>query len=136
MQTVQPSTMITCETPEQVLSAIQDHGSVLVDISTEYCHPCKLLSTELEKVSSRHENVIVVKIDKDVVKKYGIKKWKMKVPSLLTALELPGVPVLVFFKEGKIINERLDGEETCNGLYFGLVKYMTIVNTLKRFGMA
>jgi len=126
--------MKLCNTPEEVKEIIEKHDAVLIDIFSKGCDPCVELEERLRKVQEKHEKIEVIKIRKDEMRK-NEKKWMVTLPFLKQAYELPGVPVLVFVKQGKIIDQHLDDAREGLGLYWGSAKYTTIINTLKQHAM-
>lgn len=123
-----------CKTPEEALDIIGKNDAVLVDLSTTWCEPCKILEEEIEKIRKKHANVKVVKLNKEEMRK-NEKNWLEKIPFLTEAYNLSGVPVLLFIKNGKVIDEYLDKDRDGLGLYWGLVYEDTIEKTLKHYGM-
>jgi len=113
--------------PATIKRLIESHPAAIVDFSAEWCGPCKQLAVDLEKVNKKYgDEVAIVKVDKDVVS--GRKEVKGQVPMdkfveilpfYADVARLGGVPVIVFFKDGKKIDKILDDGESKKGMVFG-----------------
>jgi len=72
---------------------LESKEPVLVDFFATWCGPCKMLGPVLERYSSKHPEVKVVKVDvdenNDLAIQYGVQ----------------GVPTLLLFKEGNVVNQ-------------------------------
>ncbi len=84
-------------------------GVVICDIYTNWCGPCKILSPVLEKLAS--EGLIkLFKVDLEQNRPLGER------------FSVHAIPTLLFFKEGKLIEENviIDGEKAVeNGKMVG-----------------
>lgn len=79
---------------EEVINAAEP---VLVDFSAVWCGPCKMLDPVVTQLAGEWEGrVKVVKIDAD------------ENPNILTQYGVLGIPTLLFFKEGEVL-ERVTG---------------------------
>jgi len=72
---------------------INSDKAVIVDFYADWCGPCKALAPTLEEIAAENaDNAIVVKVnadtDGDLAAKYGVR----------------GLPTLLFFKGGKVID--------------------------------
>ncbi|MBN2150960.1 MAG: hypothetical protein JW839_05930 [Candidatus Lokiarchaeota archaeon] len=115
--------------PARIKGLIEAHRAAIVDFSTEWCGPCKKLAVDLEDVEKEYgSEVAIIGVDKDVVS--GRKKVEGQVDEARFAQVLPfyadvaglgGVPVLVFFKDGKRIGKILDEGEREAGMIFGAI---------------
>ncbi len=65
-------------------------GTVLVDFSATWCGPCKMLEGELEAIEDK---IKIVKVDID------------KFQKLTQEYRIMSVPTMIFYKDGKKINE-------------------------------
>lgn len=65
-------------------------GTVLVDFSATWCGPCKMLEGELEAIEDK---IKIVKVDID------------KFQKLTQEYRIMSVPTMIFYKEGKKVNE-------------------------------
>lgn len=92
---------------------MEDNGVVLVDFYAQWCAPCKLLTKTIEELSE--EMAGTVKIYKADIETNS---------SAVKDLNINGVPFVVIFKGGKILNKHVglrskqdlqkDLEEACN----------------------
>ena len=65
-------------------------GTVLVDFSATWCGPCKMLESELESIEDK---IKIVKVDID------------KFQKLTQEYRIMIVPTMIFYKDGKKVNE-------------------------------
>ena len=75
-------------------SVLQSEKPVILDFWAEWCQPCKVLAPTVEEIAGEYENIIKVgKLNVDdnptTATKYGIR----------------GIPTLLFFKGGKVIQQ-------------------------------
>jgi thioredoxin 1 len=74
---------------------------VVVDFYATWCGPCKVLSPRLDKLASSFTNQIkFVKINVD------------EAPNLSRRFDIQGIPTLLFFKSGKVVDRILGLVET------------------------
>ncbi len=67
---------------------------VAVDFHAEWCGPCKMLAPVLEKFSEVYAGKVkVAKVDVD------------SNPELAGRFQIRGVPTMIFFKEGKMVDQ-------------------------------
>lgn len=123
-----------CDDPERAREIMSSNAFVLVDMSTTWCEPCTVLARRLENVRKKYPSITIINVDKEVMRN-DEKRWLETLPCLKQAYELPGIPVLVFIKNGNVIGEHLDQDQAGHGLYWGLVSEKTIVQTLKKHDM-
>jgi thioredoxin 1 len=72
---------------------IQSPSPVVADFYATWCGPCKILSPMLDEVAGTFTNKIkFVKINVD------------EAPALSQRFDVQGIPTLLFFKNGKVIN--------------------------------
>lgn len=65
-------------------------GTVLVDFSATWCGPCKMLEGELEAIEDK---IKIIKVDID------------KFQKLTQEYRIMSVPTMIFYKDGKKVNE-------------------------------
>ena len=86
--------VITVSDAEFEQSVIQSDKPVLVDFWAEWCQPCKMLSPTVEELAGEYEDKILV--------------GKLNVddnPSIATQFGIRGIPTLLFFKGGKVVQQ-------------------------------
>jgi len=77
--------------PQEVLLSDEP---VAVDFFAEWCGPCKSLAPMLEKLSDQYAGKVkVVKVDID------------QEPGLAARFGVRGVPTMIFFREGKVVDQ-------------------------------
>ncbi len=121
--------IVHTENPAEIKRLIAAHPAAIVDFSTQWCGPCKRLAAELQAVDGRYgEKVAIIEVDKDAVRDRSAssdaaaeKGFSYELPFYKDVSELGGVPVIVFFKDGKIIEKVLDAGEPKKGMIFGLI---------------
>ena len=75
-------------------SVLQSEKPVLLDFWAEWCQPCKVLAPTVEEIAGEYENIIKV--------------GKLNVddnPSTATKYGIRGIPTLIFFKGGKVVQQ-------------------------------
>ena len=69
---------------------------VLVDFYAQWCGPCKMMSPVIEKIAENFQQKLkVVKLDTD------------EAPEVATEYQILGVPTLIMFKNGQVIDKRV-----------------------------
>nr|MDO8111830.1 thioredoxin family protein [Candidatus Sigynarchaeota archaeon] len=115
--------------PVTIKQLIESHPAAIVDFSAEWCGPCKRLAKDLEKLNLKYDDeVVIIEVDKDVVAgrknvegQVTTQKFVEILPFYSEVAQLGGVPVIVFFKNGKKIEKILDEGEKNNGMIFGAI---------------
>ncbi len=85
--------MIHIESKEQFKNEIKE-GKVIVDFFASWCGPCRMLSPLLEDLEE-NEDVKVLKVNVD------------EQEEIASEFIVSSIPYLVFFKDGKRINDHL-----------------------------
>ncbi len=76
---------------EEKLEELVRSGTHLVDFYAEWCGPCKMLGSVLEKM----EDVSIIKINVD------------EHPELATQFGIMSIPVVMVFKDGKEVSKQM-----------------------------
>jgi thioredoxin 1 len=85
-------TSVTNDTFDQVV--IQSKNLVMVDFWATWCGPCKIVAPVVEELSTEYEGkVTFAKINTD------------ENPDLASRYSIRGIPTLMFFKEGKVLDQ-------------------------------
>jgi len=75
-------------------SVLQSEKPVILDFWAEWCQPCKVLAPTVEEIAGEYENIIKVgKLNVD------------DSPSTATKYGIRGIPTLLFFKGGKVVQQ-------------------------------
>ena len=75
-------------------TVLQSDKPVVLDFWAEWCQPCKMLSSTVEEIAGEYEDTIIV--------------GKLNVddnPSTATKYGIRGIPTLLFFKGGKVVQQ-------------------------------
>ena len=75
-------------------TVLQSDKPVVLDFWAEWCQPCKMLSPTVEEIAGEYEDTIIV--------------GKLNVddnPSTATKYGIRGIPTLLFFKGGKVVQQ-------------------------------
>ena len=84
------------ELNEQNYDSFVEKGIVLVDIKTNCCGPCKVLSPIVDEVSSDYFGQITVgKLDADTSRE------------IITKLGVRNIPTLILYKDGEIVEKNV-----------------------------
>ena len=85
-------TSVTNDTFESVV--LQAQGLVMVDFWATWCGPCKIVAPVVEELSKEYEGkVVFAKVNTD------------ENSDLATKYNIRGIPTLMFFKEGKLLDQ-------------------------------
>lgn len=84
------------ELNEQNYDSFVEKGIVLVDIKTNWCGPCRILSPIIDEVSSDYFGQITVgKLDADTSRE------------IITKLGVRNIPTLILYKDGEIVEKNV-----------------------------
>ena len=101
---------------------IPTEGKLIIDLYTEWCAPCKLLSRILENLKNQGIiNVISINIDEN--RDFGLK------------LNVQVVPTLLFFKDGKLLDKNIEiiGETMVkNGVMIGATGELVLQKIIEK----
>lgn len=85
-------TVVTNDTFEQVV--MQSQNLVMVDFWATWCGPCKIIAPVVEELAKEYEGkVTFTKVNTD------------ENTDLATRYNIRGIPTLMFFKEGKVMDQ-------------------------------
>lgn len=68
---------------------------VLIDFNAKWCGPCRMLSPVLEEIAENDPELVVMKIDTDLL------------PELAMEYKVSAIPALFFVKNGKVVHSSL-----------------------------
>ncbi len=80
---------------ESTYSDFTSDGTVLLDIKTEWCGPCKALSPIIDELANEYTNVRIGKMDADENK------------SIIQELGVRSIPTILIFKDGQIVEKHI-----------------------------
>lgn len=80
---------------ESTYSDFTSDGTVLLDIKTEWCGPCKALSPIIDELANEYTNVRIGKMDADENK------------SIVQELGVRSIPTILIFKDGQIVERHI-----------------------------
>jgi len=99
-----------------------DEGKLVIDLSSDWCGPCKILSPVLEKLSEKGLfNLIQINVDQN--------------RELAQKLNIYAVPTLLFFKDGKLIEENIEiqGQTVVNnGVMIGAAGELVLMEIIDK----
>jgi thioredoxin 1 len=83
---------VTTDTFDNVV--LQSPNLVMVDFWATWCGPCKIIAPVVEELAQEYEGrVIFAKVNTD------------ENPDLASRFNIRGIPTLIFFKDGKILDQ-------------------------------
>lgn len=97
-------------------------GKLIIDISSEWCEPCKILSPLLEKFR-----------DKGLINLIQIDLYQQS--DLVNSLGITSVPTLLFFKDGKLLEKeiKIEGHAMVkNGVMIGATGELILKEIIKQ----
>jgi thioredoxin 1 len=84
------------ELNEENYDKFVESGIVLVDIKTNWCGPCKVLSPIIDEISSDYQGRITVgKLDADGAR------------DIITKLGVRNIPTLLLYKDGEVVERNV-----------------------------
>jgi thioredoxin 1 len=91
------------ELDEQNYKSFTENGLVLVDIKTDWCGPCKMISPIIDEISNEYQGQLSVgKLDADSNK------------NIVTELAIRNIPTILLFKNGEIVDKLVGGVDKKN----------------------
>jgi thioredoxin 1 len=91
------------ELDEQNYKSFTENGLVLVDIKTDWCGPCKMISPIIDEISNEYQGQLSVgKLDADSNK------------NIVTELSIRNIPTILLFKNGEIVDKLVGGVDKKN----------------------
>ncbi|MBE6132631.1 MAG: thioredoxin [Erysipelotrichaceae bacterium] len=85
---------INITSKEQYLEYVKS-PRVLIDFNAKWCGPCRMLSPVLEEIAENDENLVIMKIDTDLL------------PELAMEYKVSAIPALFFLKNGEVVGSSL-----------------------------
>lgn len=70
-----------------------EEGTVLVDFYAIWCGPCQMLSPVIEEIANEHPEIKVLRVNTD------------KVQEAAAAYNIYSIPTLLYFKDGKLLDQ-------------------------------
>jgi thiol-disulfide isomerase/thioredoxin len=125
--------------PSKIKKLIETTKNVLVDVYADWCEPCKMLGTMLEKLAGQHDGKFtIIKVNSDKISRSSMEDI---LPFWKDVSSLGGIPVLVFFVDGKRVEKYIDNnlqddeKPYGKGLFYGLPELQEIEDVLKSLRM-
>ena len=85
---------INITSKEQYLEYVKS-PRVLIDFNAKWCGPCRMLSPVLEEIAESDQNLVIMKIDTDLL------------PELAMEYKVSAIPALFFLKNGEVVGNSL-----------------------------
>lgn len=82
----------------EINELIANNGNVVIDFFADWCGPCKMLSPRFEELSKKYEGVVTFA-------KFDVEEEE---DDTLANLSIRNVPVVLFYKNGEVV-DRLSG---------------------------
>ena len=97
-------------------------GKLIIDLSSEWCGPCKILTPVLKKLSEKGLfDLIEVDVDEN--------------RELAKKLNIYAIPTLLFFKDGKLLEKNIEiqGQKVVNnGVMMGAAGELVLIEIIKK----
>ena len=85
---------INITSKEQYLEYISS-DRVVIDFNAKWCGPCRMLSPVLEEIAEEDADLVIMKIDTDLL------------PDLAMEYKVSAIPALFFLKKGEVVGNNL-----------------------------
>ena len=85
---------INITSKEQYLEYVNS-SRVLIDFNAKWCGPCRMLSPVLEEIAEEDEDLVILKIDTDLL------------PELAHADNVSSIPALFYLIDGQVVGSSL-----------------------------
>jgi thioredoxin len=80
--------MIPVNSREELEQLVQANPAAVIDFWAVWCGPCRMMAVVLERLSEKHPEIVIGKIDVD------------KHRELAIDMEIQAMPTLVFYRDG------------------------------------
>lgn len=105
--------MIHLTSETQLYDLIKNNHLVVLDFSATWCGPCKVLTPQLESVSTVYPNVVFIKVDVD------------EFEDIASSHQVSAMPTIMFYKNGQVIkHETVVGGGQINKIEQVIKKYI------------
>lgn len=94
-------------TTKEEFDAIIAHGTVVLELSAEWCMPCHMMTPILDTLSTKYANIKFCKVDVEEGKE------------ITEALKISAVPTILIFKDGKQLQKIIGSQDrkTLDGIF-------------------
>jgi thiol-disulfide isomerase/thioredoxin len=122
--------------PASVKQRIDEGNPVIVKLGAGWCSPCNDLSIELEKIGKEIDGTVtIIMIDIDKIGK-SMNRLSKIVPGMNVLSKVGAVPILVFFNDGKRIENTVENGCQIPGIAIGYKKKKALKKIIEKYLLA